>query len=61
MSCEDKILNATETSLDDKKVTCKENNCLIHTILLVVKCLLLLAVITQEIELRKNKYYQINI
>ena len=29
---EDEILNTTETSLDDKKVTCEKINCLIHTI-----------------------------
>ena len=30
-----------ETSLDDKKVTYGKNNCLIHTISLVIICLLL--------------------
>ena len=29
---EDEILNTTETSLDDKKVTCEKINCFIHTI-----------------------------
>ena len=32
LACGDEVLNTTETSLDDKKVTCEENNCLIHTI-----------------------------
>ena len=36
LACEDEILNTIETSLDDKKVTCKENNCLIHTISLII-------------------------
>ena len=35
------ILNTTDTALDDKKVTCKKNNCLIHKI--PVTCLLLYA------------------
>ena len=39
-----KLTNTTETSLDDIKVTCEKNNCLIHMILVVVKCLLFLAV-----------------
>ena len=30
--CEDEILNTTETLSDDKNVTCKECNCLIHII-----------------------------
>ena len=45
LRCEDEILNTTETSLDDKKVTCKEN-CLIHTISLMIKVLLLLTVLS---------------
>ena len=32
LACENEILNTTETSLDDKKVTCQTNDCLIHTI-----------------------------
>ena len=32
LECEDEILNRTETSLDDKKVTCAKNNCRIHTV-----------------------------
>ena len=44
LACEDEILNTTQTSLDDKKVTRGENNCLIHTISLIIICLLLLTV-----------------
>ena len=39
---EDEILNITETSLPDKKVTHKKNSCLIYTISLIIMCLLLL-------------------
>ena len=42
LACEDEILNATENSLDDKKITCKKNTRFIHTISLVIACLLLL-------------------
>ena len=45
LTCEDKLLNTTETSLDDKKVTCEKSNCLIHTMSFVIICLLLLVVI----------------
>ena len=46
LRCEDKILNTTETSPDDKKGTCEENDCLIHIIFLVIICLLLVVVIS---------------
>ena len=46
LECEDEILNATENSIDDKKVTCKKYNCLIQTISLVIICLLLLAAVS---------------
>ena len=39
--CEDEILNTTKTSLDDKEVICEKSNYLIHTILMVIICLLL--------------------
>ena len=39
---EDEILNITETSLPDKKVTHKKNSSLIYTISLIIMCLLLL-------------------
>ena len=42
LACEDEILNATENSLDDKKITLKKNTRFIHTISLVIACLLLL-------------------
>ena len=46
-ACEDEILNATNTSLADKKCNnMKKNKCLIHIISLVIICLLLLAVIS---------------
>ena len=41
LECEDEILNTTESSLDDKKVTCGKSNFLIHTISLVIICLLI--------------------
>ena len=44
LGCEDEILNTTESSLDDKKITWKSNY-LIHTISLVAKCLWLLVAI----------------
>ena len=46
LESEDEILNTTETSLDDKKVTSKKDNCLIHTISLIIICLLLLAAVS---------------
>ena len=67
LACENEILNTTETSHDDKKVTCEENICLIHTVSLVIICLLLLAVsigcftITQELGLKKNIKNHINL
>ena len=41
LECEDEILNTTESSLDDKKVTCGKSNFLIHTISLVIIFLLI--------------------
>ena len=38
LACEDEILNATETSVDDKNVACEKNNFLIHTILMAIIC-----------------------
>ena len=43
---EDETLNATENSFDHKKVTCRKNNCLIHTISLGIICLLLLTAVS---------------
>ena len=43
---EDEILNATQTLLVDKKITCDKNNCLIHTVSLVIICLYLWVVIS---------------
>ena len=40
------MLNTTETSLVEEKVTCKKNNCLIYTIPLVNIYLFLLAVVS---------------
>ena len=44
LECDDKILNATEDSLDDKKEIYEKNNCLIHTISLIIICTLLFVV-----------------
>ena len=33
LACESETLNAITTSLDDKRVTCEESNCIIYTIL----------------------------
>ena len=59
-----KILNTAKSSLDDKKVTCDINNCLIHTILLVIICLLIPVIVfiscffyLQNIDQNKNNYY----
>ena len=47
-ACEDEILNKTQTTVKylncttsfvDKKVTYEKNDCLIHTILLIIICL----------------------
>ena len=46
LTCEDDILNTTDTSLNGKKVTGEKRNCLILTIYLVIICLLLLIVAT---------------
>ena len=45
LECEDEILNTTETLHSDWKRACAKRNCLIHTISLVIICLLLLAFI----------------
>ena len=45
LTCEYEILNTTETPLNNK-IAIFENNCLIHTISLVIICLLLLAVVS---------------
>ena len=38
LACEGEIWNTTETSFDDKKVTCEKRNYLIYKILLVFMC-----------------------
>ena len=43
LACADEILNTTKTFLHNKIAVC-ETKCLIHTIALVIKCLLLIAV-----------------
>ena len=40
------MLNTTETSLENKKATCEKINCHIHSNSLVVRCFLLLVVIS---------------
>ena len=59
LACENEILNIAKASLDDKNVTCKISNCLIHTISLVIICLLILVAvfIIQNIVQNKNIYY----
>ena len=47
LTCEDEVLNTTETTLDDDKATIEKYNCLIHTISLVIICLLLLLLLLQ--------------
>ena len=44
LACDNEILDTTKTSIVDKKVT-YEKNCLIHTISLLMICLLLLVFI----------------
>ena len=46
LKCEDEIFNITQTSLNDNKVVCEKSNCLIHTISVVIICLLLLVIIS---------------
>ena len=46
LACEDEILNTSDTSVDDTKVRCEKSNCLIHTISLVIICMLLLTVVS---------------
>ena len=55
LACEDEILNITAASFDDKKVTCQKCNYLIHTISLVIICLLSLVVIS----ISSNYYYML--
>ena len=40
LECEDEILSTTETLLNDKKVANSKSNSLMHTISLVIICLL---------------------
>ena len=44
LACEDEILNTTETSLNDKKVTCVKNNYLFYMISWVIICLLFVVI-----------------
>ena len=43
LECEDEISNTTETLLNNKKVICEKG---IHTILLIIICMLLSAVVS---------------
>ena len=45
LACEDRVLNTTETSLVDKKVTYEKSNCFIYTISLVIIGTLLVAIL----------------
>ena len=55
LACDDEILNTTEKSLDDKKVTCEKNNCLFHTISLVIMPFLLLSFLLFVFIIIQNK------
>ena len=46
LTFEDEMLNTTEASFIDKKVTCARNNCLNHTISLIIFRLFLLVAIS---------------
>ena len=66
-SCEKRLIGKLAL-LSDKKVSCAKSNCLIHTIYLVIICLLLLIVfvlgvifIMQNIDKNKNIYYHLTI
>ena len=56
LKCEDDILTTTENSINEKKVTCKKNNCFIHTISLITVWLLLLVVICESCHFYYTKY-----
>ena len=60
LACEEEILNTTETSIDDKKVTCEKSNCLIHTISLYsyyyLSFLLVVITIIQKTGQKRNMY-----
>ena len=53
---EDEILNATETSFDDRKVVLANSNCFILTISLIIICFLLLVVICVSCYFYYTKY-----
>ena len=55
LTCEDEILNATEISFDNKIAIC-ENNCLIHTVLLVNICTFLLVLVSTGCYYYYTKY-----
>ena len=65
IKCKDEILNTTETVINYKQEACAKSNCLIHTISLVIICLLLLGVICVSYfyytknESKLNIYYHI--
>ena len=68
LACEDEKLSINETSLDDKKVICEKNNCLIHTISLLIVCLILSVVNSISCYyyhprdwIKKNMYCHVNI
>ena len=46
LACEYETLKTTESLHDDKKVTREKYNCLINTVLLLIICLFILAVIS---------------
>ena len=56
LECEDEILNTTENLFNDRNVACAKSNCLIHTFLLVIICLLLLVVTCVSFHFYYTKY-----
>ena len=64
-ACMDKILNTTETSLDDKKATYEKSKSINHTIsLIIISFLLLVAIFIscyyyRRDWIKKNTYYRI--
>ena len=60
LECEGEMISTAETSVDDIKVTCEENNCLIHTISLEVISLHLLYLfyLASVVSIGCNYYYK---
>ena len=61
LKCEDEILNTTETLIIDEEVARAKSICLIHTISLVIVCLLLLVIICATCYFYYAKYHDTSI